>query len=311
MLLALLIAGGVTVTLKPQAQVRGAQIELGAIATVSGEDAETVERVRAFQLGYAPAPGYSRLLAAPRLELDIERQLPGVDVVFAGSPACRVLPATEVLTGAAISAAAKAELVRWTAGRESQLELESSLGDLEAPLGDRPIELKAVVSDAEVRPGPINVPVRVMVDGQLYRTVWTNWRVTLFEEVNVLKSAVRAGDSLTPQMFERQRVAISSGGRTDAPAALGATFGAKAARDLAAGQVLRTGDVLRETLVKRGDTLFLEIRRGAITARVAATAEQDARAGDRIRMTLLDTGKSINATVRSRELAVLDLARQG
>mgnify|MGYP001198097388 CR=1 FL=1 len=308
-ILASLVLGGVTLTLSPQARVRGTEIELSAIATVVGDDAAEVERVRALKLGYSPAPGHSRLIAAQRLEADVERMLAGVDVTLAGASACRVLPATEVLTGAALTATAKGEIVRWTQGRDAQLELVTSLSDIEVPTSDRPIDLRAVVTETQVRAGVLNVPIRISVDGQLYRTIWSNWRVTLFQDVNVLKNAVRAGEALSPEMFERKRVALTTGGESPAPLEL--TRGVKAARDMAAGSMLKSSDVALDTLVKRGDTLFLEIRRGAITARVAASADQDGRAGDRIRITLLDTGKSITAVVQSRELAVIDLAREG
>ncbi len=307
-ILASLILGGVTLTLSPQARVRGAEIELSAIATVEGADAAEVERVRSLKLGYAPAPGHSRLIAAQRLEADVERLLSGVDVTVVGASTCRVLPATEVLTGAAMTAAAKAEIVRWTQGRDVQLELVSSLADIEIPSSDKPFDLRAVITEPQVRAGVLNVPIRISVDGQLYRTVWSNWRLTLYQDVNVLKNTVRAGEALTPELFERKRVALTTGGESPAPLEL--AKGVKAARDMAAGSMLKSSDIVLDTLVKRGDTLFLEIRRGAITARVAASAEQDARAGDRIRVTLLDTGKSINAVVQSRDLAVIDLARE-
>ncbi len=300
--------GEVTITLGPEARVRGTEIELGAIARIEGADANEVERVRALRMGYAPAPGYSRLLVGARLEADVERLLPGVDAKFAGAPACRVLPSTEVLTAAALTAAAKAEIARWSEGRDIELEPLSNLADLEIPSGQKPFELRARIADGALRPGPVNVPVRVMVDGQLYRTVWSNWRVTLFEEVNVLRSSVRAGEELSPELFERRRIAVTNA-NSDAPAALGQALGAKAARDMAVGHVLRQSDVKLETLVRRGDSLFLEIRRGSITARVAATADQDARAGERIRVTLVDSGKSLNAVVLSRDLALVDLAR--
>lgn len=308
-ILASLILGGVTLTLSPQARVRGAEIELSAIATLAGDDAAEVERVRALKLGYAPAPGHSRLIAAQRLEADVERLLTGVDVTVVGASACRVLPATEMLTGAALTSVAKAEIVRWTQGRDAQLELVSSLADLEVPTSNSPLDLRAVIAEPQVRAGVLNVPIRISVDGQLYRTVWSNWRVTLYQEVNVLKNAIKAGDALTPELFERKRVALTTGGESPAPLEL--QRGVKAARDMAAGAMLKSSDVALDTLVKRGDTLFLEIRRGAITARVAASADQDGRAGDRIRVTLLDSGKNINAVVQSRELAVIDLAREG
>jgi hypothetical protein len=85
MLLLSLFLGGVTVTLHPQAKVRGTEIELGAVAAVSGEDAALVARVRGLRLGYAPAPGYSRLLLGERLRADLARTLPGTAVEVGGA----------------------------------------------------------------------------------------------------------------------------------------------------------------------------------------------------------------------------------
>ena len=84
MFLALLLVGGVKVTLHPEATVRGTEISLAQVATVEGDDAAEVERVRSLKLGYAPAPGYSRTLAAPRVSADVARL-----ACHAASRACR------------------------------------------------------------------------------------------------------------------------------------------------------------------------------------------------------------------------------
>src|SRR5687768_12548967 len=123
MLLLALLFGGVTVTLSPQAKVRGTEIALGSIAAVSGDDAALVARVRELRLGYAPAPGYSRLLAGELLQAELTRTLPGTAVELKGAAACRVLPATEVVGGRAIEAAAKGELLRRLDGRDVELSL--------------------------------------------------------------------------------------------------------------------------------------------------------------------------------------------
>jgi flagella basal body P-ring formation protein FlgA len=310
MLLSTLLLGGVTITLAPQARVRGTEIELGSIAKVEGEDAEEVERVRKLRLGYAPAPGYSRLLDAVRLEQDAERAISGLDAKFAGAASCRVLPDVEVVLGKAVDATARLELLRWTQGRDAELELTGQVGDLEIPAGNQPFELKAMISDTALRAGPINVPVRVMIDGQLYRTVWSSWRVTLYQDVHVTREAIRSGDTLRAEQFELRRVPRTSGSLESTPG-LESVLGSKAARDLQPGQQLRDADVLRNTLVKRGDMLFLEIRRGNVKARVAATAEQEGRAGDRIALKLLDNDKTITGVIVTRELAVIDLASRG
>jgi flagella basal body P-ring formation protein FlgA len=309
MFLALLL-GGVTITLQPDAIVRGTEIQLASIASIDGADAGEVERVRALKLGYAPAPGYTRTLSAGRLQADVQRLVPGVTVAMQGSGACRVAPAVEHVTAAMIEGAARREVARILPGREFELTLNATILELDVPAGNQPLELRSVLSDTLLRPGPINVPVRIAVDGALYRTVWTNWRLALWEEASVLKRAVEAGETITPELLEKRRV-LSSGDGESAPLAIGLAYGAIARQNLAAGQVLREVDLLRELVVKRGDTVFLEVRRGNVHARVAAIAEADAHPGDRIRVKIAETGRAMTATIVSRDLARIELSDRG
>ena len=309
MILATLLLGGVTVSLAPEAKVRGTEIELGAIATVAGDESDAA-RVRALRLGYAPAPGYSRLIVLSRLQQDLARTFPGLELTLSGADACRVLPATARVQGTAIEAAAKQEVLRVLEGREVELSLAATTPDLEVPAGDKSVELRALLADGVRRSGSINVPVRVMVDGGLYRTVWTNWQLAIWEQASVPRSTIRAGEVITLDMLERKRVASPGIGPEAAlPAAL--VVGAIAARDLPAGAPIRDLDVQRPLLVKRGDVLILEIKNGSVSARVAVTAEQEARAGERIRVTVMANKRSLNATVLAKDLAVIELGGNG
>jgi flagella basal body P-ring formation protein FlgA len=242
-------------------------------------------------------------LLGERLRADLARTLPGTAVEVGGAASCRVLPATEVVAGPAIEAAARGELLRRLEGGDVELSLAGELPDVEVPCGERALELRAVVDSAARAGGSVSVPVRLMVDGALYRTVWTSWRVAVWEEACVPARAILAGETISLDMLEKRRVA--SGGEPALPAAL--CLGATAARELAPGQPLRESDLLRPLLVRRGDPLFLEVRRGGIHARIGAVADSDARAGERLRVTVLDTRRSLTATAVARDLAVIDL----
>jgi flagella basal body P-ring formation protein FlgA len=309
MLLALFISG-VTITLQPAAQVKGTEVRLDAIATVEGDDAAEVARVRALGLGYAPAPGYSRLIATGRVSSDVARMFPGLTVTLKGADACRVAPAIERVSGEALEAAAKAEVLRWLDGRDVELTRLAAIADVEVPAGDKPFEVRAVLGESALKGGPINVPVRVMVDGNLYRTIWTNWQLAIWEVASVPKCPILAGETITLDMLEKKRVLSAIAGPETALAA-GLVVGSTARRDLAPGTPVREMDVVRPVLVRRGDSLFLEVRRGGVQARVAGIAEQDARAGERIDVTLLDSKRKLSATVVSRELARIDFDGNG
>lgn len=302
-----LFLGGVTITLNPDATVRGTEIQLAQVATVDGNDPDEVARVRSLKLGYAPAPGYTRTLSAGRLQADVQRLVYGVTVTMKGQGSCRVSPAVDHVSVATIEEAARREVARMLPGREFELTLNVPITALDVPAGNQSLDVRSVLGDTILRPGPINVPVRINVDGTLYRTVWTNWRLSVWEEATVLKRPVALGEVITSDVLEKQRV-LSTGEGESAPLAAGLAWGATARRDLAKGQVLREIDVLREVVVKRGDTVFLEVRRGNVHARVAAVAEADAHPGDRIRVKIAESGRAMTATIVSRDLALIELS---
>ncbi len=310
MLLNLLLLSGVTITLQPEARVRGAEIQVAAVATVEGDDASEVALVRNLSLGYSPAPGYSRLIDAEKVADDLARQLPKVAVRVRGANACRAWPQSERVAGSTIEAAARAELARLFDGCDAQVRLTAPIADIDIPSGERDHALRAVLAETDLHGGPANVPVRVLVDGVPYRTIWTNWDVDLWEQCSVPKVAIRAGETITEDMLETRRV-TSRGPR--AAQAMPATLvvGASAARELPAGQPIAEMSLIRPTLVQRGETVFLEIRRGAISARVGATAQQAGKKGERIRFALLDGKRELEAVVVSRDLAVIDMSSSG
>ena len=309
-MLALLLttmASGVTVTLPVEAKVRGTEIELGEVAQVAGLDAELIERVRALELGYAPAPGFSRLLTLERIRAALSRDLPGVEVRVAGERACRVWPVTETIDATALEAAARLELARVLAGKDATFTLKDPLAAVQVPLGERGHELLArgPAPDALVN-DIVGVPVEVLVDGLRYRTVWTSWRVDVWETRPVLSRPVKAGEPLRAEHFERSRVRLGSDTRLE-PLGPVQLAGAVAKHDLAPGEPVTQMDVHRPPAVTLGATLFLRVRKGSIEARVAALALETGAVGDRIRVRTNDSAQELLATVVGRDLCEIQL----
>lgn len=300
------ILAGVTVTLPMEAKVHGTEITLDEIATVTGEDAEAVARVASVELGYAPMPGYSRLFFAQRIEEIVERKT-GVDVTLTGDRACRAWPTTEVVAGTAFDAAARTELERLTAELDVEFELVQPARDLTVPSGTAPAAIEAFFDGEEVRTGMVGIAVRVLVDGEIYRTVWTNWRVSVFEKRSVLRRDVIAGERIGLDHFTQKRVVVPRVGGAN-PLGRQMVVGAVATRDLTADQVVTNLDVHRPVLLHRGDSILLQVRKGGITARVPAIARENGAVGDRVLVTLTGSEREMGAVVLSRDLVevVLD-----
>ena len=300
---ALVLLAGVRVTLPVEARVAGVEIVLGDIATVSGDSAAEVARVRAVSLGYAPAPGHSRLLNALRIAEEVADREPGIALVFDGVGACRVYPEVEALPGARVEQAARAALERAFAGRDVTLAAVQPAADLTLPKGERAPELRAELSAPDPRPGRVGVTVQVSIDGSTWRNVITAWDVQEWQVRPVLVREAAAGETIQAAMLEHRRVPVT---RTDALHA-GHLVGARLARPIAAGCALYADDEQREILVHSGGSLLLEVRRGAVTARIPAVAEADGALGDEVSVRPTNGTRTLRAKVVARDTARVDM----
>ncbi len=308
-LTAFLFAGVVKVVLPNEVHVRGTELSLGQIAKIDSDDPALKARVEKVALGYAPAPGYTRLFSADRMLADLSREFDGVKITVGGESACRVFPEIERVRSEAIEAAARAELTAKLKDFDALANLSELITGVDVPAGAEPATLVASLPPESVRPGLVSVPVKVMVDKNAYRTVWTTWKVELWELRPVLKRGVHAGETLDADLFEQRRVPVGAQftqKRLDARQLTGAV----ASRELAAQSVVAEGDVLRPTVVQKGDSVFLTIRKGSISARVAAIAQESGSLGDRIRVELQDKTRILTGAISARDTVEIDLSPQ-
>jgi flagella basal body P-ring formation protein FlgA len=307
MALASLLLGGLVVVLPAESRVRGTELTLGAVAQVRGDDAQLVARAKAIELGWTPSPGYTRVLQDWQIEQKLSLALAGTSVHFEGSKACRVAPETARIAGSALGAKARAELRTLFGTREVELVPQGQTPDLEVPLGEKPFELRCAIERREQRAGAWSVPVQIWVDGTLYQTCWVGFAVELYDLAPVLAREVRRGEVIEASALELRRVRIASdlGGE---PLSALALSGAVVLRDLGAGSVLTERDVQRAKLVRSGDTVQLQVRKGAITARGSAIAKADGTAGERIRLWSADKTRELSGTVIARGLVEIDLS---
>ncbi len=299
--------GGVTVTLPMEARVRGTEITLGELATVTGDDASAVARVAAVELGYAPMPGHSRLFQALRLEQIVERDL-GLDVRFAGDATCRAWPVAVELDPRELEGVAAAELSRLAGRLDVELAMRDLPRSVQIPVGALGMRLESHLADDDLRSGTLSVPVQVFVDGELYRTIWTAWDVSIYETRTVLARDVRAGEALGPDLFREKRVRVPRPGAGN-PVGRQMVVGAVAARNLRADELVTQFDVNRPIAVRRGESVYLQARKGGVIARVPAVAKENGAIGDRILVATLANGHELSALVLSMDMVEVDLGQ--
>lgn len=310
LLATLLLSTGVTIVLPSEAHVAGTTIVLGEIADVVATDVRLARAVETVAIGYAPAPGYSRLLHNHQIGVELRKAFPDVTWTFKGQPSTRVWPLVHTVAGERIADAARAEVGRAANGLDVEFDLAAPVADLRVPGTGHSVGLRAQLDVARLSTGGLSVPVDVLVDGETYRTIYTTWDVRVWQELPVVGRTVEAGEVLTASLFETRRVLLD--GRTSSmPVPMDLITGSTAARHLRQGQIVTDQDVHRPVAVRAGDQVFVEVVKGAISARVIGTAIDSGALRDRILIRLDGSGREMLGTIQSAELVRVQLGLDG
>lgn len=308
-MLCALLLDGASIVLSKDAIVSGNAIELGEIAVISGVEPGVIANLEAIDLGYAPSPGYTRLLFAEKIGQSVALAYPGLDFTITGSPTCKVEPLTRTVEGSQLVQVARDAVT--TAARDARItaSLLEAVADVKVPAGSQEPVIRAALNQSQVTSGVQSVTVRIEVDGRPQATRQVQFRVQVWQTVDVLKRAVRAGDVITPDMIE-QREVIVPGHQQGGALTRSMLVGAAAARNLEPGRAVLEIDVHRPLAIEAQASILVEVRSGSIRARAAAVALQGGAIGERIRIRVVDSDHEMTAVIQSRSLVVVDLGGQ-
>ena len=300
------LLGGITVDLPPSVQVRGIELRLGDVAVITGEDEDAIRRARLLVLGQTPTPGRTRQLVRADIVRELGFLLGDVEVTIKGAPLSKVRVHEHVLAAQEQIDAARAGLNILFEDRDAELNLATKIEDLVVPKPRETISLRPRTESLRATPGPQGVPVEVVVDGVVWRTLWSSWTVEVYEEWPVLRAGVRAGETLTEAHFEDKRIRVS-GGRITKPLARSAYGVATASRDLPIGYVVLEEDVTRAWTMLAGEGCQLEVKSGGISAHVRGQVVANCRVGDQVAVRVDGNQREVLARVVSKGFMLLDM----
>jgi len=295
-ILGTLLLSNVTVSLPAEVTVAGAEMTLGEVATIEGDDPAEVERVRAFSLGYAPSPGYSRVFEGWKIGARLHREFRGFEIDLAGKNTCRVFPATATVKGEDLERAAREALDILFAGEDVTIRTTMKLHDEVVPKGIEGIKLLAEPRVATLQSGPWSVPVQIVVDDVPYRTVWTSFETELYRVMPVLRRDVALGEKIQRGDIIPQRAPVQGVAGWE-PLTEEMLVGATARRLLEMGKPVGSRDVARQIAIKKGETVALEVHNGAIVVNTNVLAAQDGYLGDVVLIQVFGSGKELTAKV--------------
>lgn len=286
--------GATTVEMKGTATVKGPDVSLGEIANIQAEDAAMAKTVGRVFIRVAPTPGDSCLVTRNDVYGQLVRN--GMKAVFAGPPQVVVTTGSSKVAGSQIAAAARAYLLE-RLGRQSeeaQIEMRGTIQDVTAPMGS--VALQPDLPRNASLLGAISIPVRVVVDGQVWQTIQAPVLVRMFRDVLVTTKSVARGEEWSGENLALTKCEVTST-TGEVLSDLSCVEGKIAARTLPAGTILKNEYVGKVEVIRAGDLVTVQLARGAVRITMDGQAMKGGAVGDTILVRNTSSRKSFSARV--------------
>ncbi len=292
--------GGIVVSLKEQAVVDAPTVFLGDVADVSGADQDRVRLLVGLPVAAAPPLGSVLTLDEALIRRQVNAALKGsADLTISGASVVEVILRGRNIEADELIPLIKAHLLETTSWKESEIEIRSigNLKGVDVPHGDVSLRIPKTSFLSGVR-GAL-IPIEIHLDGNLYRTFWTNVDVRI--NASILQASRRipygstiAAEDLKVGMVEIQDFRVACF-RSPEDA-----IGLVSRRTLLPGDPLTPESVTKPLLVRNGETVRLRLERDGIHVAALVRAEQDGKLGQFIRVRNLDFSRPLRAQVVGR-----------
>lgn len=180
----------------------------------------------------------------------------------------------------------------------SDTEYKLTLGHfdnrLKLPLCNKPLDV--FTRSNTVKPGRNSIGVKC--NNLKKWTIYTPININLYKNILVLTQPIRRGKTFNNTMFKIERRDISllrSGFITD-PLSL---INKQATRNLNSGSVLNKSNYTEPKLIKRGDTVSIQVSSQNLNISMAGIAVMDGKKGQKIKVKNIKSQQIVQATVKS------------
>lgn len=273
------------------------RLTLGDLAKVQAEAPETVTRLRAVSLGYAPNVGMTREIARERLTLAIAAAGFAEGAVRLEAPAVILIRrAAQVVDSLLIREAIEhATLDALNAsGATARLSRLDFPAQVEAPAGQ--IEIRASAGQVRDVFSPFTVFVELWQEGRVVKRFNATAQVEAFAPILVVAREIAANTRLRQDSFktEVKRLERPLNQYVTDPAAL---RGMAVRRAMARGEAIMTDAINSEIVVRPGDQVRIIGQSGALQLIVTGEARAAGRIGDRIQVKNSQSGALLQAIV--------------
>lgn len=292
------------IRLREQSIVTNAQFTLGDVADFVGVDTQTETRLKTVVLGSSPLPGLERVLTREQVLIRLRQH------GFQSEAFEIVMPARAVVRREAHSlppqqiAEVAIEKLRQSVGLPEDAQVECDPAPRALSLPHSRVQITAGEPRA-LGAGLYTVPVQVVCEGAAPVTLNVRLRTKFLREAVVATRAIHTGEAIDPDAIALQTVAVldeSDDLITDPSEVAGKI----AKRPIAAGQPIRRISIDEPAAIRRGQNVKLLVKLDGAVIETGAVAQQDGKVGAKVRVQVLDTRKTLLATVVDAQTVMLD-----
>lgn len=301
------LAAKPTIMVRPDCEISGTTCLLADAATFQNADAATTARLKGVTVCSSPLPGKTRMVTREQIITSLRRAgFADGSVDFLCPAQVSVRRAQSLVTGQQLFDAAKS-CAGSTASFPGKVQIEAQRLPLDqsAPSGSTELRVKAAAN--RLRKGQNSVPVEIVVDGTVYRTVSVSLTVRVIAPVLVatkIISRAEAISGLNTALEEREITMLPDDVLLETPA------DCTASSAISEGAIIRKQWVVAQAAVKSGDSVLVVVESGGVRVTEKGTAVQDGRPGDRIRIRLAGDVREVRGTVDEPGVVKISLGRR-
>jgi flagella basal body P-ring formation protein FlgA len=295
---------GVIVTLYREIDICSAQVTLGDVADIAGDDARLIARLRVLALGGSPAGQAVLKRAALARWVRAQTGLDARDLAWAGADEVQLHRRVQDVIGAELEPVAYDELVETLAPFKGRLDIHplANRAKVELPAGR--LQFRARALPAGVVPTRhMLVWVDVMVDGRFVRAVPVRFEVSVFVPGWAVKAPAMAGSLIPAEAVAPREVDLATADIGEEPARRqDDTFRSPGElvllrQDLRPGQILTWKNAVPAPLVARGASALLRLHGEGIALESRVQVLQDGFFGQTVKVRAPGATGTVLATV--------------
>jgi flagella basal body P-ring formation protein FlgA len=293
------IAGKVEISLKDKVILEGDKIIIKDISTVTGDDADLVNKIKGIAIGNAPGANSERRISLSFIRMRLKSSNVDVsDVTFTDAESSLVSVESTQIKGLEIAQRAKEYLLDYLLmdEKETTVELGRVPSDQWVPKSRDKIDFYVTLIDTSKDRGKIELVVSASSDSKRFFKVPVHFNVRVFEYVVIAKNKMGRKQQLT-----RENLFIA---RRDTTRIRGMTFSSiDDLRDMTTIASVQANTILTDNIVetpptiKQGSLVKLIIKRSGFKIVTKGLAQQAGYKGEVIKVKNLNSKKMLYGSI--------------